>query len=94
MPLNNFSSIVVDRVGVGEGADRTEAGKMEIAKMSPISVVTRQLGVIIRLKWKACAFVQLELRETVIEAAGYGRRVYAQQRGFPSYALMAAIPGA
>ena len=86
--------MAVDRVGVGEAADRTETGKMEIVKMSPTSAVTRQLDEIIRLKCKACAFVQLELRERVIEAAACGRRGYAQQRGVPSYALMAAIPGA
>jgi hypothetical protein len=94
MPLNSFSSIVVDRVGVGEAADRTETGKMEMTTMSPTRAVTRQLGEFIRLKCKGCAFVQLELRERVIEAAACGRRIYAQQRGVPSYALMAAIPGA
>ncbi len=94
MPLNSLSSIVVDRVGVEEAADRTEAGKMEIANTRPTSAVTRQLGEFIRLKCEGCAFVQPELCETVIEGVGCGRRVYAQQRRFPGYALMAAISGA
>jgi len=37
-----------------------EDGEMEIAKAIPINTVTQQLGEIIRLRWKACAFVQLD----------------------------------
>ena len=47
--------------GLGEAADRTETGKIEIAKMSPNNAITRCLGEFIRLQCKGYAFIQLEL---------------------------------
>src|SRR5438552_11549022 len=63
MPLNNFSSIPPVGVEAGEAADRTETSKIEIAKISPTSVVTRRVAEIIRLRWKGYAFVQLDCAE-------------------------------
>jgi hypothetical protein len=41
MPLNNFSLIAPGGVGLGAGANPTEAGKTEIAKMLQTSAETR-----------------------------------------------------
>src|SRR5207244_10194235 len=60
MPLNSFS-LIVTFAGLGEAADRTETGKIEIAKMSPNNATTRCLGEFIRLQCKGYAFIQLEL---------------------------------
>jgi len=67
MPLNSFSSIAP--AGVGEGAARTEAGKMEIAQTIPISTGSQQLDAIIRLKCKACDLVQLDFGDIMASSA-------------------------
>jgi hypothetical protein len=71
MPLNNFSSIVVDRAGAGDAADRLGTGKTELAKMTPANTKRRQLDAIIRLRCKGCASHQLELREAMVRFSRY-----------------------
>jgi hypothetical protein len=66
MPLNNFSSITGEALGVGDGAARREAAKAKTttAKQSRSSFGERNLGGIIRLRCKAWDSIQLDFSRT------------------------------
>src|SRR6266404_4761185 len=73
IPLNAFSLIdpagVGDVRGVGLAAKILESAKTTAAKNSWAKNRTRKLDVIIRLRWKACGYLQLESRGRTLVVA-------------------------